>query len=104
MRRLRALWRLLRISGHLCHGLLLMALRFSHASEPARHAYVQWWSGKLLRLLSVELQMHGRVLEGPGLLISNHVSWLDIACLHAVCPVPALSRNQMSCAGRFLAG
>jgi 1-acyl-sn-glycerol-3-phosphate acyltransferase len=47
---------------------------------------VQWWSAKLLRLMGVELRLEGRFTPGAQLIVANHVSWLDITAVHAVCP------------------
>ncbi len=54
--------------------------------EAARHTRVQWWSRKMLRLMGVGLQVQGMFRPGAKLIVSNHVSWLDILAVHAVCP------------------
>jgi len=45
--------------------------------------------GRLLRVaqvIGVRLTGHRGPRPGGALLVSNHVSWLDIAAIHAVCP------------------
>ncbi|WIT09909.1 lysophospholipid acyltransferase family protein [Paucibacter sediminis] len=86
MRSLIAVWRLLRMVLHVLWGLLLIKLRFGSLDQAARHARVQRWSGGLLRLLGVRLACTGRARPGAKLLLANHVSWLDIAAVHAVLP------------------
>lgn len=81
-----AVWRLLRLSLHILHGLALIALRFDGLAKPQRQHYIQWWSRKTLRLLGVELQLRGQGRPGAKLVVANHVSWLDIAAMHAVLP------------------
>ena len=81
-----AVWRLLRLSLHILHGLALIALRFDSLAKPQRQHYIQWWSRKTLRLLGVELQLRGQGRPGAKLVVANHVSWLDIAAMHAVLP------------------
>ena len=86
MRRWVGVWRLLRALAHLGHGLAVMALRFPTLDAGGRHARVQWWSAKLLRVLGIRLTAHGAPRGGATLLVANHVSWLDVAAIHAVAP------------------
>jgi len=86
MRSLLALWRLGRFVLHVLHGLLLIKLRFPSLSLAQRHQRIQWWSRKLLALMGVSLELQGQSRPGAKLLLANHVSWLDIAAVHAVLP------------------
>jgi 1-acyl-sn-glycerol-3-phosphate acyltransferase len=86
MRWLRAPWRLARVALHLLHGMALMAWRFQGLDAAGRQTLVQWWSAKLLREAGLTLRVQGQPRPGGALLIANHVSWLDIAALHAACP------------------
>jgi 1-acyl-sn-glycerol-3-phosphate acyltransferase len=79
-------WRLLRGAVHLLHGMAIVALRFPSIDAAARARYVGWWSAKILRLAGIRLEVHGAPRPGVALLVSNHVSWLDIAVIHAACP------------------
>lgn len=83
----RAAWRLARATLHMLHGLAVIRLEFPRLDEAGRHARIRWWSRKLLAVLGVELRVEG-VSPRPGasLLVSNHVSWLDIIALHSVVP------------------
>ena len=81
-----ALWRLARLVVHVVHGLLIVWLRFPGLAKPERHARIRWWSAKMLRLLGIELRVSGQGRPGAKLVIANHVSWLDIAAMHAVLP------------------
>ena len=86
MRALRAAWRLLRMLLHLVHGIGVMALRFPSLDAAGRHERIRWWSAKLLRVAGLSLQARGTPRPGATLLVANHVSWLDIAAVHAVAP------------------
>lgn len=86
MRSLLALWRLLRLALHVLHGLLVVHLLFGRMSAAQRQARIGWWSGRMLRLLGVTLSSQGQARPGPKLLVANHVSWLDIAAVHALLP------------------
>jgi 1-acyl-sn-glycerol-3-phosphate acyltransferase len=86
MRVLRAAWRLLRMVLHLLHGMAVMALRFPGADAGRRQEHIRWWSAKLVRMAGLDLQVSGTPRPGATLLVANHISWLDIAAIHAVAP------------------
>ena len=71
---------------HLVHGMAVMGLRFSSLDAAGRHARIQWWSATLLRRLGIALTVQGTPRAGATLLVANHVSWLDIAAIHAAAP------------------
>jgi len=83
---LRAAWRLLRCVVHGLHGLLIVLLRFSAFDAAQRHLRIQWWAAKMLRMMGIALRVEGAPHRGGTLLIANHISWLDIVAVHAVCP------------------
>lgn len=86
MRRLRAAWRLLRIAVHVLHGAAIVWLAFPRLDRPGRLVRIQRWAAKLLRVAGVALQGRGQARGGGTLLAINHVSWLDIVVIHALCP------------------
>jgi len=71
---------------HLLHGMAVIALRFPALDDAARQVCIQWWSAKLLRMFGLTLHGSGTPRPGATLLVSNHVSWLDIAAIHAMAP------------------
>jgi 1-acyl-sn-glycerol-3-phosphate acyltransferase len=79
-------WRLARLLLHGVHGLAIILLRFDAYSAAQRHARIQWWSAKVLRLIGIALHTQGTPRPGAKLVVANHVSWLDIAAIHAVIP------------------
>ena len=81
---LRAAWRLLRALLHALRGLATIRFQFPRLSEEQRHERVQAWARDMLGVLGIALQVRGQPpLRGPVLLVSNHISWLDILVLHA---------------------
>jgi 1-acyl-sn-glycerol-3-phosphate acyltransferase len=79
-------WRLARVFVHGLHGLAIVLLRFPSLDAAARHARIAWWSAKLLRAMGIVLHARGTPRPGAKLLAANHVSWLDIAAIHALVP------------------
>ncbi|MDD0815927.1 lysophospholipid acyltransferase family protein [Curvibacter sp. HBC28] len=80
----RVVWRLLRVLGQVLRGLHTVTRRFPTLNEEQRADQVQLWSAQMLQVLGIELRVLGQpVPQGPALLVSNHISWLDILVLHA---------------------
>jgi 1-acyl-sn-glycerol-3-phosphate acyltransferase len=85
-RRLRGAWRLARTVLHGLHGLGIVLLGFPRLDAAGRHARIRWWAGGLLRCLGIACHVRGEPAPGAKLIVANHVSWLDIMAIHAVCP------------------
>ncbi|MDH4049965.1 MAG: 1-acyl-sn-glycerol-3-phosphate acyltransferase [Rubrivivax sp.] len=83
---LRACWRLGRAVLHGLHGVLIVLLQFPALATDGRRKRIAWWSAKLLRVLGIDLRVHGSFKPGAKLIVANHVSWIDIMVIHAVCP------------------
>jgi 1-acyl-sn-glycerol-3-phosphate acyltransferase len=83
---LRGGWRLVRVTLHGVHGLLVVLLRFPQLQRQEREQRIRWWSQKMFRMLGMRLEVSGRPHLGAKLLVVNHVSWLDILAVHAACP------------------
>jgi len=81
-----ALWRLLRLVSHVVAGVLTVWLRFPGWTPAQREERIARWSRRMLAMLGVAVQSRGGVHVGPKLVVANHVSWLDIAAIHAVMP------------------
>lgn len=83
---MKAVWRLARLTPHVLHGLWIVKRRFERLTSAERHQLIQWWSAKTLRILGIALKVEGTTLPAGHLIVANHVSWLDIAAVHAVLP------------------
>jgi 1-acyl-sn-glycerol-3-phosphate acyltransferase len=71
---------------HVLCGVAIVALRFRSLEPKARQRHIGRWSLGLLHSLGVGLVSEGEFRTRATLLTVNHVSWLDIAAVHAVCP------------------
>ena len=86
MNGLRAAWRLLRSVLHALHGVAVVLLRFPTLTVEGRREWIRWWAGTLLERLGLALEVSGMLEPGAKLIVANHISWLDIVAVHAVCP------------------
>lgn len=79
-------WRLLRTLGQIAAGLVTVTVVLPRLDEAGRQRRVQAWAAATLRALGLRLEVEGSAAPGGALLVANHVSWLDILAVHAVCP------------------
>ena len=86
MRHLRAVWRLLHCVAVGLHGVGIVLVRFPRLTPEQREATIRWWSKKMLAAMGIALRVEGAPAAGAGLLVANHISWLDIMVIHAVVP------------------
>ena len=91
---LRAAWRIVLGVRHVLVGLRTIATQFNRIDDNARQALVQTWSVQLLNLLGVELHKQGCVTH-PGMVVANHISWLDIVVMNAANPVRFVSKSDV---------
>lgn len=85
MRSALAVWRLSRATLHVLWGMVLAA-SLPRRSAASRHALIQRWSAAFVKHLGVALQVGGMPRPGATLVVANHVSWLDVAAIHAAAP------------------
>lgn len=56
-----------------------------------------WYYHRVLcRLLGITVEIEGQVPTAPALLVSNHVSWLDIPILSTVKPLSFIAKNDVA--------
>ena len=91
---LKACWRLLHAVGHALAGWWTIRFVFPGLTQAERNARVQEWSRRMLEIMGITLKVQGTPPpEGPVLLISNHLSWLDITAIHAARHVRFVSKS-----------
>jgi len=81
----RPSFRLVRVAAH------LLRITFGLVLGKSRKAT---WSRQLLACLGVRLQVTGVPLTG-GLLVANHISWLDIFAINAVAPSVFVAKSEV---------
>lgn len=54
-----------------------------------------WFRG-LARILGLKIEVWGEPAPGPVLIVSNHISWLDVVVLGAQAPVTFVAKNEVA--------
>ncbi|HEX8988021.1 MAG TPA: lysophospholipid acyltransferase family protein [Rhodocyclaceae bacterium] len=95
MKRVRALWRLGRVVVHLGYGAGVVAAVFPCVG-PARRSYLKRrWSRQLLSMLGLQLAAGWSSGRLSGLVIANHISWLDVFVINAMQPVAFVAKDEV---------
>jgi 1-acyl-sn-glycerol-3-phosphate acyltransferase len=95
---LRVLRRVLLMSAHVLFGLLLTPFILTRQAGGVlrTHPYVtSWWHNRLADILGVRITVAGHRPAPPALLVSNHVSWLDIVVLGGLTHTDFLSKHEV---------
>lgn len=97
--RARQAWRLFLLSKLFGFGSLL-ALRIlvgpdTRRDRRKRSAIAGWWERLSWPILGLDVTVRGEPLEGAGLLVANHVSWLDIVAIGGTVPADFVSKAEV---------
>lgn len=91
---MRAAFRLARAALHLFWGVVIVATIFPLLPERSCLAVKARWSRQLLVVFGVKVACTGAAPR-RGLLVANHISWLDIFGINAVAPTTFLSKDDV---------
>ncbi|MBU1214875.1 MAG: 1-acyl-sn-glycerol-3-phosphate acyltransferase [Gammaproteobacteria bacterium] len=89
-----ALLRAFRLALHIGYG-LLMAVIYPRFSASMRRRILQNWSADLLSIFNVKLEAADLSALRNGLIVSNHISWLDIFVLNSVLPMRFVAKSEV---------
>lgn len=90
--------RFVRLLVHFGWALFLAAFLYPHADQHRRARLLGEWSRKLLAILRVRLDVRGRPPKVPGrrvVIVGNHVSWIDVFAVDAVCPSRFVAKSEI---------
>lgn len=77
--------------------LMPLQLIFVRTGSRFARTFPHWYHRQVCRLVGVRLHVDGEIAKEDGvLLVSNHVSWLDIVVLSAVAPVSFVAKQEVS--------
>lgn len=96
LREIRTAFRLSRVGLHLCWGALTVVVIYPWIDTRLKRALKRRWSRQLLEMLGVRLKLGaGKAAPPPGLIVSNHISWLDIFVINALVPAAFVSKAEV---------
>ena len=75
----------LRLLIHVVGAVLTTTLLYPFMNDSKRNDYVRKWSKKLLDICHVSVKVNNlQLLSDRALIVSNHISWLDIFLIYSV--------------------
>lgn len=89
--------RILRVALHLLRGLVIALFRFPRLSPTRQRGEVRRWSRQLLTILAVRVHATNHPDELPPvcMLVTNHISWLDIFVVLASHPSVFVAKSEI---------
>jgi 1-acyl-sn-glycerol-3-phosphate acyltransferase len=93
----RAAFRLARVGLHLLWGAATVSVAYPWIDARFRRALKRRWSRQLLEALGIRLKLGagGTALPARGLVVCNHISWLDIYVINALTPAAFVSKDDV---------
>jgi 1-acyl-sn-glycerol-3-phosphate acyltransferase len=77
-------------------GVWTVSLRFPRLSKAERLLEIQRWACQLLAILEIEVQSNKPAeADFAGLVVSNHLSWLDILVLQSLMPGTFVAKTEV---------
>lgn len=92
-----ASFRAIRLIVHLVYGALL-ALPLPALNRKLQRRVLKHWCGCLLDILHVRVSANGPINLSElshGLLVANHISWLDVIALNAISPTRFVAKSEV---------
>ena len=91
-----ALWCLVWL--HVLRGVITLLILFPFISTSSKKHHIQRWSRRLLRIFGVELQVNAEdvIPNTSFLLVSNHVSWMDIHAINSFTPIRFVAKSEVA--------
>lgn len=83
---------------HVLYAVAIAGLVFPWVTAKMRQRLVRHWSAGLMGILNIRIHLHGvppDLSARNAMLISNHVSWLDIYLLNSVRPARFVSKSEV---------
>jgi 1-acyl-sn-glycerol-3-phosphate acyltransferase len=87
----------IRLVLHLMYGMWVVATRFSRVTTQQRFELNRAWSRRFLQLAGMRLVVHndGARIDEGALVVSNHISWIDIYVINAWRPTRFVSKAEV---------
>jgi 1-acyl-sn-glycerol-3-phosphate acyltransferase len=89
--------RLARLGLHFAKGLWIVETRYRQLDPQGQDQELERWSRGLLAILRVRVVGHNApaIVPEPCLLVTNHVSWLDIFAVYTILPSLFVAKSEV---------
>ncbi len=80
---------------HLIIGLLVSFLLFRLLHFDKKQKIIKWWYKRFIKIINLQVKVHGGTPKNCCLIVSNHISWLDIIVIGHLLPTIFLSKAEV---------
>lgn len=94
-REIRATWRLSCVAWLILRGTIMVRFFFPYWNETLRRSLKQSWSRRLVAVLGVKIDACDATLPASTLIVSNHISWLDVFVINAITPTTFVCKDEV---------
>jgi len=83
---------------HTIRGVLTLSILFPFLNRQQKDHHISRWCKRLLKIFGLHLTVEGGELlpSTPYLLVSNHISWIDIHVINAFKPVRFVAKSEVA--------
>lgn len=90
------IWRLMRLVAHVFKGMAIVFVCFRFWGRHRRMLSQQRWSREFLQILGVGIEAPVGLITPGSLLVSNHISWMDILVFMVCYPMYFVAKDDVS--------
>lgn len=86
-----------RLLAHFAAGLWISAVIFPFVDKKGRERHIKRWSHRLVGLCGVQIRILNvdAAVSKPGMLVANHISWLDIFVINSLQPCRFVAKSEI---------
>ncbi|MDR0934149.1 MAG: 1-acyl-sn-glycerol-3-phosphate acyltransferase, partial [Burkholderiaceae bacterium] len=93
---MKAYFRALKVLLHAFSAMLTGIFRYPSMDIEGRRSYIQNWSKKLFRIIGIKVTLvNPHLLRPQALIVSNHLSWLDIFLINTAQPSRFIAKDSI---------
>ncbi|MDL2284735.1 1-acyl-sn-glycerol-3-phosphate acyltransferase [Oxalobacter sp. OttesenSCG-928-P03] len=93
---MKAYFRVLKMFLHAFSAVFTGIFRYPFMDHENRRRYIQSWSQKLFRIIGIKVTITNEHLLAPyALIVSNHLSWLDIFLINTAQPSRFIAKDSI---------
>jgi 1-acyl-sn-glycerol-3-phosphate acyltransferase len=84
-----------RLTVHILHGFFVCFFIFPWLKRESQKERIQGWSQKLLAIFNVHTKMNLTNASLGSVIVSNHISWLDIFVINSLAPSRFVAKSDI---------
>lgn len=84
-----------RLTAHIVRGFFICFFIFPWLKKESKKNHIQRWSQRLLTIFNVRINLNLTSASPGSVIVSNHVSWLDIFVINSLAPCRFVAKSDI---------